>query len=82
MASSPDEGQNVNYQLLHLHLNFRSFLCNNCDDSVLTLQKKQRPEKLLHNVCLLFFCLLFCFRLYVLVNNFSVISGQLPGFNQ
>ena len=28
------------------------------------------------------FCLLVCLRLYVRVNNFSVILGQLPGFNQ
>ena len=27
------------------------------------------------------FVLLICLRLYVLVNNFSVILGQLPGFN-
>ena len=27
-------------------------------------------------------CLFVCLRLYVPVNNFSVILGQLPGFNQ
>ena len=33
-------------------------------------------------IILLLVLLFVCLRLYILVNNFSVILGQLPGFNQ
>ena len=42
-ASSPDERQNSKFNL-HLHFIFRSFLCINCEDSVLIVQSTRRRK--------------------------------------
>ena len=39
---SPDECKKSNFELLYLHVIFRSFLCINCDDSMLNVQNTWR----------------------------------------
>ena len=44
LASSPDERQKIKNYLLYLHFIVRSFLCINCDDSVLIVQNTRRRK--------------------------------------
>ena len=48
LASSPNECQNVKFQLLYLHFIFRSLLCIYYDGSMKIVQNKQ-PRKVLAN---------------------------------
>ena len=43
-ASSPDERQKINFLILYLHFILKSFLCINCDDSMLIVQNTRRRK--------------------------------------